>query len=103
MLLVDDADLLDDADGALAALLARPMPGLHVVAAGRPDALRTLYGHWTATVRRSRTGLLLRPDVDLDGDLLGVVLPRRSPVAPGPGRGHLCLDGEAQLVQVATP
>ena len=30
--------------------------GLLIAAAGRPDALRPLYGHWTTVVRRSRLG-----------------------------------------------
>ncbi|HEU0101084.1 MAG TPA: FtsK/SpoIIIE domain-containing protein [Mycobacteriales bacterium] len=101
-LLVDDAESVDDADGGLAALLRTPVPGVHLIVAGRSDALRTLYGHWTAAVRLSRTGLLLRPNVDLDGDLLGVTLPRRSPVPPGVARGYLVTGGEASLVQAAT-
>ncbi|BBH70567.1 hypothetical protein ACTI_72520 [Actinoplanes sp. OR16] len=100
ILLIDDAEALDDADGAIAGLLGMGRPDLHVIAAGRSDALRTLYGHWTQTVRRSKTGLLLRPNVDLDGDLLGVTLPRRSPVRLGPGRGYLIHNGEWDIAQV---
>ena len=73
------------------------------MAAGRAEALRSLYGHWTQRVRRCRTGLLLRPHVDLDGDLLGVALPRRSPVELGTARGYLVNAGEVRLVQAATP
>ncbi len=101
MLLVDDAESFDDGDGALAGLLSSPAPGLHLIAAGRSDTLRSLYGHWTTVLRRSKTGLLLRPDVDLDGDLLGTTLPRRAPVRLGTGRGYLVHDGELDLVQVA--
>ncbi len=72
-----------------------------MVAAGRADALRSLYGHWTSTVRKSKTGLLLRPDVDMDGDLVGAVLPRRAPVRLGAGRGYLVHNGELDLVQAA--
>ena len=102
VLLVDDAERVDD-DGTLAALVAAVRPRLHVVAAGRPDVVRSLYGHWTAAVRRSRLGILLQPDLDVDGDLLGAVLPRRQPVAPLPGRGHLVVDGRPELVQLAAP
>jgi DNA segregation ATPase FtsK/SpoIIIE, S-DNA-T family len=102
VLLVDDAERVDD-DGTLAALVASGHPALHVVAAGRPDVVRSIYGHWTSAVRRSRLGMLLQPDVDLDGDLLGAVLPRRQVVAPLPGRGHLVVDGRAGLVQLAAP
>jgi S-DNA-T family DNA segregation ATPase FtsK/SpoIIIE len=102
-LLVDDCDTFDDADGALAGLLAAGLPELHVLCAGRTDSLRSLYGHWTKTVRMSRTGLLLQPNVDLDGDLLGVTLPRRAPVALSEGRGYLVQYGDVHLVQAARP
>jgi S-DNA-T family DNA segregation ATPase FtsK/SpoIIIE len=102
LIVVDDAELVDD-DGTLTALLALGRDDLHVIAAGRPDLLRSTYGHWTAAVRRARLGVLLQPDPDLDGDLLGTVLPRRRRVAPRPGRGYLVVDGQAQLVQLARP
>ena len=54
-------------------------------------------------LRRSKLGVLLRPDIDLDGDILGVTLPRRAPVAMVPGRGYVAAGGEADLVQVALP
>ncbi len=101
LLLVDDADLIGDEDGSLAALLERRRPDLHVVAAGRNEALRSLYTHWTRTVRQSRAALLLRPDVDLDGDLAGITLPRRSIVALTTGRGYLVGGGEVEVIQVA--
>jgi S-DNA-T family DNA segregation ATPase FtsK/SpoIIIE len=101
--LVDDAESFDDADGAIAGLLAAGNPGLHLVAAARADSLRSLYGHWTSDVRRSKAGLLLRPDVDLDGDLLGAGLPRRAPVPFSAGRGYLVHNGECEIVQVALP
>ena len=41
------------------------------------------------------------PNVDLDGDLLGVSLPRRAPVVLSEGRGYLVQNGELQLVQAA--
>ncbi len=102
VLLVDDAERVDDAEGALARLVADPGPRLRIVAAGRSDALRTAYGHWTAGLRRSRTGLLLCPQVDLDGDLLGVTLPRRAAVPLSTARGYLVVSGQVALVQCAT-
>ena len=71
-----------------------------MVAAGRPDALRTMYGHWTAVVRRSRLGLVMSTGSDTDGDLLGEQLPRRSPVPPRVGLAWM-VDGRGRrLVQV---
>src|SRR4029078_12581651 len=100
LVLVDDADRSDE-DGPLADLVSLRRAGLHVVAAGRADPLPHTFGHWTRAVRASRTGLLLQPDLDLDGDLLGCHLPRRAPVPIGRGRGWLVNDGDARLVQLA--
>jgi S-DNA-T family DNA segregation ATPase FtsK/SpoIIIE len=98
VVLVDDAELVAD-DGTLAAFLARGDG--HVVAAVHPDALRSSYGHWAHHVRRSRLGVVLQPDVDVDGDLLGTVLPRRQVVPARPGCGYLVVHGRAELVQLA--
>ena len=101
LLVVDDAELVDDPDGALAAVATRGRAV--ILAAARPDALRQAYGHWTAVVRRSRMGLVATGGSDLDGDLLGAVLPRRTPIAPRPGLMWLVDGGRSRLVQVAQP
>ena len=103
MLLVDDAEQFDDADQAIAGLLGARTDDLKVVAAGRSDDLRSLYSHWTRTVRKSRAGVLLQPNIDYDGELLGVTLPRRSPVAMTVGRGYLAAGGTVDLLQAAGP
>ena len=102
LLLIDDAERFDDGDQAIATLLATERPGLCVVAAGRSADLRSLYSHWTRAVRKSRCGVLLQPDVDYDGELLGVTLPRRSPVALTVGRGYAASGGAVRLVQTAS-
>lgn len=101
LVLVDDAEMVDDPDGRLAALAAGGRANTWIVAAGRPDALRQLYGHWTTVVRRSRSGLVLTGGNDLDGDLLGVVLPRRTPVPARPGLAWLVANGTVALTQIA--
>lgn len=103
VILIDDAERIDDADSSIADLLANPRPGLHVFAAARADELRTMYSHWTKQLRKARCGILLQPDPDYDGDLLGVKIPRRPPVPYGPGRGYLCVSGSAKFVQCASP
>ena len=103
LVLVDDAESIDDAGGVLERLSTSDRPGLLFVAAGRNDGIRTGYSHWTRPLRRSKLGVLLRPDVDLDGDILGASLPRRAPVAMVPGRGYVVNSGEPELVQVALP
>ena len=101
LVVCDDAELVDDGDGALSALAASRRDGVTIVAAGRPDALRQRYGHWTASVRHARLGTLAAGGGDTDADLLATVVPRRLPVRPRPGlvwavdqRGH-------RLVQTA--
>jgi S-DNA-T family DNA segregation ATPase FtsK/SpoIIIE len=101
LIVIDDAELVDDATGALAALISSRVEHVAVVAAGRPDALRTAYGHWTGAVRRSRLGIVMAASSDLDGDLLGVALPRRRPIPARPGLGWLVGDGRARLAQIA--
>lgn len=103
VLLVDDAERFDDADQSLAGLVTSGRPGLLVVAAGRSADLRSLYSHWTKTLRKSRLGVVLQPDVDYDGELLGVTLPRRAPVALTAGRGYLGVGGQVALIQAISP
>ena len=80
-------------------LAAERRHGLLVLAAGRPDALRG-YGHWTAVVRRSRTGVLMSACADVDGDLLGELLPRHPPLPARPGLGWVVAGGRRALVQI---
>ena len=101
LVLVDDADLTADDHAAIGSLATERCPERHVIAAARADRLRSLYGHWTRELRADRTGLLLVPDPDLDGDLLGARLPRTPSVAMGPGRGWLTGGLPEGFVQVA--
>lgn len=101
LVLVDDADRTDDDHRVLAELAAARRPDRHVVAAARADRLRSLYGHWTRELRADRTGVLLQPDPDLDGDLLGARLPRHLAGGTLPGRGWGCGTSPEGVVQVA--
>ena len=101
LIAIDDAELVDDVGGALAALAATRRPGLLIVATGKPDSLRQSYGHWTGVVRRSRLGIVSAASSDFDGDLVGAVLPRRLPIPARPGLVWLVSDGDAVLAQVA--
>jgi len=93
LLLVDDAETVPDGLGVLDRWIAKAGPGRHVIVAGRNDGVRRQYGLWTQRVRDGRCGVLLVPDHDLDGDLLGTPLPRQHRMAPVPGRGYLVTDG----------
>jgi hypothetical protein len=103
LLLIDDAETVDDVGELLARLSKSDRPDLLVVAAGRNDSVRSGYTHWTRQLRRSKLGVLLVPDVDYDGDILGTTIPRRPPVAMSAGRGYLVNSGRSELVQLALP
>jgi S-DNA-T family DNA segregation ATPase FtsK/SpoIIIE len=101
VILVDDAPLAGDPQGALARALACRRPGLHVIAGGHVDEMRRGFTHWARPMRASRTGILLDPNLATDGDLFGVKLPRRVPVDMGAGRGFVVGGGQAHLAQIA--
>lgn len=100
---VDDSTELDeevDEELALLAALSRDAD-VRLVAAAESVLARRAYGGLVAELRRERRALLLQPDVDLDGDLAGVRLARRSSRPAPPGRGELVDRGHVALVQVA--
>jgi DNA segregation ATPase FtsK/SpoIIIE, S-DNA-T family len=101
VILVDDAPLAGDPQGALARALTCRRPGLHVIAGGHVDEMRRGFTHWTRPMRASRAGILLDPNLATDGDLFGVKLPRRVPVDMGAGRGFVVGGGQAHLAQIA--
>jgi S-DNA-T family DNA segregation ATPase FtsK/SpoIIIE len=100
--LIDDAEGIEDPARRLSEAFAASEPGFYAVVAGRSDGLGAI-GHWTMAVRRSRIGLMLMPNVAMDGALLGVTLPRRPPPPRRPGCGYLVGSGGLELLQVADP
>lgn len=103
LVLVDDADGLPDAASAALEELARrgrDEPVRVVTAVDNRWAARA-YAGVVPEVRRSKQGVLLAPDVELDGDLVGVRL--RTPLERlgPPGRGYFVQHGVLELVQVA--
>jgi len=100
---------IDDGDELLEMLaadaLARTMKwardhDVRFVVAAETHAVQRAFGGWIAEIRKDKHGLLLDPDVEVDGDLLSVRLPRRKIPFP-PGRGFLVARGEVRLIQVA--
>jgi S-DNA-T family DNA segregation ATPase FtsK/SpoIIIE len=59
------------------------------------------YAAWIREVRKDGRGMLLDPNLDLDGDLLGARLPRRTNAVFPPGRGYVVIDARVALAQVA--
>ncbi len=99
LVVVDDAERVDDPDGVLVGLLTRS--GVTFAVAARLEAVRVAYGHWTRDVARSRCGLIMTSMGDIDGELLGATLPRRSMVPPRPGLAWIIDQDGHRLVQVA--
>ncbi len=101
LVVVDDADRVDDTDGHFAAIVAGRRPGVTVLAAARLEAVRVAYGHWVRDVARSRCGMIMTSAGEVDGELLGATLPRRSVIPPRPGLGWLIDAQGHRLVQAA--
>jgi len=60
-----------------------------------------MFGGWLVDARKAKHGLLLAPDLDLDGELFGVRLPRSASRTFPVGRGFLIRRGPIEVVQVA--
>jgi len=101
LVVVDDADLTSEVHPVLNGLAGSRITDRHVVAAARPDRVRNRYGHWLREVLVDRSGVLLRPDPNLDGELLGLRLPRRAAEPAPVGRGWMATARGAELVQIA--
>lgn len=104
IIVIDDGDELLESTGAFALekLVRSGRDGnVRVVAALENHALRRSFGGWGAEIRKDKHGLLLDPDHDVDGDLLGCRLPRRPKKPFPPGRGYLVRRGAFTLIQVA--
>jgi S-DNA-T family DNA segregation ATPase FtsK/SpoIIIE len=104
VVLLDDGELA--VDGPIAAQLDRLLAigatqPVRVVAAIDPTSAARAFGGWVGELRRARRALLLAPDLDVDGDLVGVRLKARPGQAFPPGRGFLVVAGRVELVQVA--
>ena len=103
LVLIDDADEVDDPADLLETFMRSRAPGRHLIAAARSDALKGSFRHWTKALRSARRGLVLRPFDAGDGEPLGARLPRTVPTGLPPGRGYLCDAGAVTLVQTPLP
>ncbi len=107
LICLDDYSDLDDGlvGTAFASLFSSCKRGAPVrfVLASEPRSLMTNWNEAAKGIRRFRTGLLLQPDVDADGDLLSVRLPRQLWQSYPTGRGYLVQGTSSQLLQVWAP
>ncbi|MCU1458991.1 MAG: cell division protein FtsK/SpoIIIE [Actinomycetia bacterium] len=104
VVLLDDGELA--VDGPIAERVERILAvgatrAVRLVAAIDPAGAARAFGGWVGELRRSRRALLLAPDLEVDGDLVGVRLRARPGQRFPPGRGFLVNAGAVELVQVA--
>jgi S-DNA-T family DNA segregation ATPase FtsK/SpoIIIE len=104
VLVVDDGEEL--ADGASSSAISEIMRrgrdvGVVVLAAFSSTAAHRSFGGWISDMKRSRHAVLLMPDIDVDGDLVSVRLPRKSTRRFVQGRGYFVNRGDIAFVQVA--
>ncbi|MFN2465263.1 MAG: FtsK/SpoIIIE domain-containing protein [Candidatus Dormibacteria bacterium] len=102
VVVVDDGEELAEGPvaGALTVVARRGRDTrIRLLAAVETRSAHRAYSGWIPEVRKARQGLLLQPDLDIDGDLLGARLPRRAAAFPV-GRGFLVRRGGVILVQV---
>ncbi|HKI92696.1 MAG TPA: FtsK/SpoIIIE domain-containing protein, partial [Gaiellaceae bacterium] len=105
VVVVDDGDELADTPGgrALERIVRRGRDlNARIVASGERQAVQRAFSGWLREIRKDESGLLLDPDLDVDGDTFGVRLPRRSNLVFPPGRGFLVARETLELVQVAS-
>ncbi|MGP3973616.1 FtsK/SpoIIIE domain-containing protein [Streptomyces sp. 8N114] len=101
---VDDAELVYDTplDSVLEAVVRSGVDGGHgLVAAGTTDSLTSQYRGFVRESRRARSGLLLSPQNNSEGELFNIRLPRATASGVA-GRGLLVLSGEMLPVQAVT-
>jgi hypothetical protein len=105
LLLVDDLpELLDPAlDDAIERLvnLQREAAFALVVSSGPAD-LRQAYSGCLSHIRKARKGILLTPDLVVDGDIFNVTL-SRTHIPSSVGRGYLVDGPEAVFLQLGKP
>jgi S-DNA-T family DNA segregation ATPase FtsK/SpoIIIE len=104
VIVADDLDELFEGDAArgLERIARAGRDGaVRILAAVENHALHRAFGGIASELRKDKNGLLLDPDVDVDGDLLGVRLPRRKTQPFPSGRGYLVQRGAYRLVQIA--
>ncbi|MEV6761012.1 FtsK/SpoIIIE domain-containing protein [Streptomyces sp. NPDC051105] len=106
VVLVDDAEVLDDCDAEdvfKRIVESGVEEGLAVVIAGDEDEICDGFSGWQVDAKKARRGILLSPQESGSGELIGIRTTRAmvgGPIQPGRGMLHL---GSGEHVTVTTP
>jgi S-DNA-T family DNA segregation ATPase FtsK/SpoIIIE len=106
VILVDDAEILDDCDAerVFKRIVQRGTEeGLAVVIAGDEDDVCSGFSGWQVDAKKARRGVLLSPQELGSGDLIGIRTTRSmvgGQITPGKGMLHL---GDGEVLTVTTP
>ena len=103
VIVIDDADELAESMAGmdLEAIVKRGRDvDVRIVAAAETQSVLRAYSGYLRELKKDEQGVLLDPDVDVDGDVFGVRLPRRQGLAFPPGRGYLVRRGVIEGIQV---
>ncbi|MFJ2773595.1 FtsK/SpoIIIE domain-containing protein [Streptomyces sp. NPDC087300] len=106
VVLIDDAEILEDADAAsqFKRIIQRGADqGLALVLAGDEEDVCSGFSGWQVDAKKGRRGILLSPQDSSSGDLIGLRISRSmvgGPVAPGKGMLHL---GTGEVATLTTP
>ncbi|MEU6995612.1 FtsK/SpoIIIE domain-containing protein [Streptomyces sp. NPDC046465] len=106
VVLIDDAEMLEDADAAsqFKRIIQRGAEqGLALVLAGDEEDVCSGFSGWQVDVKKGRRGILLSPQDSSSGDLIGLRISRSlvgGPITPGKGMLHL---GNGELATLTTP
>ncbi|WP_369391207.1 FtsK/SpoIIIE domain-containing protein [Streptomyces sp. CG1] len=106
VVLVDDAEVLDDCDAedVFKRIVERGVEqGLAVVIAGDEEEICDGFSGWQVDMKKARRGILLSPQDTSAGELIGIRTTRSTvggPITPGRGMLHL---GGGTHVTVTTP
>lgn len=106
VVLVDDAEVLDDCDAedVFERIVKRGTEdGVAVVIAGDEEEICDGFSGWQVDAKKARRGILLSPQDSSAGELIGIRTTRSmvgGPIAPGKGMLHL---GSGEHMTVTTP
>ena len=102
-IVIDDAESYarSEGDEAIKAFLKARGPGqTAIIVAGQIEEMKNELRGCIVEAKKAKAGLLLSPGSTLDGELVGLRLPRNLVGRTPPGRGVMALHGQATVVQV---